>query len=188
MQKRIFDIVFSFVVLSLFLWLLIISWFIAAIDTRTNGIFTQQRIGQHGRKFTILKLRTIKNDLLSGKQTISKMGFFLRKYKLDELPQLLNILSGKMSVVGPRPDLEGYYDLLEGESKKIVQLKPGLTSAASLKYINEEEILKKQNDPLLYNMTVIFPDKVQMNLAYFYNHSVFGDFKIILKTVIKVWF
>jgi len=183
MKKRIFDIIFSLLVLALVFWVLLISWFISIIDTRTNGIFIQQRIGQHGKKFNIFKFRTIQKDLQSGKEVISNIGCLLRKYKLDELPQLFNVLRGKMSLVGARPDIEGYYDLLKGEDRKILNLKPGLTSDASLKYINEVEILKKQCDPLLYNDTVIFPDKVKMNLEYYYNHSIIGDFIIILRTV-----
>ena len=110
---------------------------------------------------------------------------FLRKTKIDELPQLWNILIGDMSFVGPRPDITGYYDLLEGENRKILQLKPGLTSEASIKYANEEAIIAAQPDPLHYNDTVIFPDKVKMNLAYYYSNSVVGDIKIIWKTIFR---
>lgn len=90
-----------------------------------------------------------------------------------------------MSLVGPRPDVAGYYDRLEGENKKILELKPGLTSMASIKYANEEALLAAQENPLKYNDTVIFPDKVRMNLEYYYHHSLFGDLKIILKTIFR---
>lgn len=116
---------------------------------------------------------------------ISKIGEFLRSYKLDELPQFFNVLKGDMSVVGPRPDLQGYYDLLEGENREILQLKPGLTSPAALKYSNEKQLLEKQKFPLLYNDNNIFPDKVRMNLDYNYQRSFWGDLIIILETV---WF
>lgn len=116
---------------------------------------------------------------------ISKIGEFLRSYKLDELPQFFNVLKGDMSVVGPRPDLQGYYDLLEGENREILQLKPGLTSPAALKYSNEKQLLEKQEFPLLYNDNNIFPDKVRMNLDYNYQRSFWGDLIIILETV---WF
>ena len=114
---------------------------------------------------------------------ISKLGAFLRNSKLDELPQLWNIVIGNMSFVGPRPDIAGYYDVLEGENRKILELKPGLTSLASIKYSKEELLLEQQENPLNYNDTVIFPDKVKMNLQYYYSNSVFIDVKIIWKTI-----
>ena len=120
---------------------------------------------------------------LTGK--ISKLGAFLRKSKLDELPQFWNVLIGDMSFVGPRPDIAGYYDVLEGEDRKILLLKPGLTSLASIKYANEEEILGLQENSLLYNDTIIFPDKVKMNLDYYYNHSFLSDINIIIKTIFR---
>lgn len=185
MIKRFFDIIFSLFTLVLFFWVILISWLLAVIDTHTNGIFLQERIGQYGKKFKIYKLRTIPISSSSEDYRISKIGQLLRYYKLDELPQLYNILKGDMSVVGPRPDLPGYYDLLEGENRKILELKPGLTSLASLKYNKEEFLLEKQESPLTYNDSFIFPDKVRLNLAYYYNQSFGGDIVIVLKTV---WF
>jgi lipopolysaccharide/colanic/teichoic acid biosynthesis glycosyltransferase len=185
MSKRLFDILFSLFTLILFFWVILISWLLAVIDTHTNGIFVQERIGQYGKKFKIYKLRTISISSSSEDYRISKIGKLLRYYKLDELPQLYNILKGNMSVVGPRPDVPGYYDLLEGENRKILELKPGLTSLASIKYNKEEFLLEKQEDPLAYNDSIIFPDKVRLNLAYYYNRSFAGDIVIILKTV---WF
>jgi len=178
MFKRFFDIIFSFLSLVLIAPFIIISWLLACIDTQTNGIFIQQRIGQYGKSFLIYKLRTMHPK----KNTISNIGAFLRKLKLDELPQLLNILQGTMSLVGPRPDIAGYYDVLEGEERLLLNLKPGLTSEAAIKYANEEALLKQQENPLQYNDTILFPDKVQLNLAYYYNHTFLGDLKIILKT------
>ncbi|PVX46604.1 lipopolysaccharide/colanic/teichoic acid biosynthesis glycosyltransferase [Flavobacterium sp. 103] len=180
--KRFFDISFSFFTLLLFFWLIFLTWFLAMIDTRSNGIFTQERIGQFGKGFKIYKLRTIQIATNTGTLQISRIGRFLRNYKLDELPQLINVLKGEMSVVGPRPDIVGYYDLLEGENRKILELKPGLTSLASLKYYNEDELLEKQVSPLEYNDKIIFPDKVKLNLEYYYNQSFSGDLKVILAT------
>ena len=114
---------------------------------------------------------------------ISRIGQFLRKTKIDELPQLWNVLKGDMSFVGPRPDVAGYYDALEGEARKILELKPGITSEASIKYRNEESLLAQQDSPLTYNDTVIFPEKVRMNLDYYYHNSLVGDLKIIFKTI-----
>jgi lipopolysaccharide/colanic/teichoic acid biosynthesis glycosyltransferase len=113
------------------------------------------------------------------------LAAFFRNSKLDELPQLWNVFLGDMSFVGPRPDIAGYYDVLEGENRKILELKPGLTSLASIKYANEDDILAHQENPLVYNDTILFPDKVKMNLAYFYNNSLLGDVKIILNTLFR---
>lgn len=118
---------------------------------------------------------------------ISPIGSFLRKYKIDELPQLFNILKGDMSFVGPRPDIEGYYDQLTGEERKILKLKPGLTSEASIIFRNEEELLAKQNNPLKYNDEVLFPEKIRLNLDYYYNRSIFLDLKIILRTLLTLF-
>lgn len=185
--KRIFDIVFSVLILFLFSWLLLLAWLLALVDTRTNGIFKQERIGQFGNKFKIYKLRTFQINPSGDDVTISRIGQMLRNYKLDELPQLINVLKGEMSIVGPRPDVEGYYDVLEGEERKILELKPGLTSLASLKYYNEDEILEKQDFPLEYNDVVLFPDKVKLNLEYYYHYSILGDLKIILETCKKMF-
>ncbi len=143
------------------------------------GLFFQMRVGQYGKPFVIYKLKTIHPTT----NRISKMGLFFRTYKLDEFPQLLNVLKGDMSFVGPRPDLPGYYDKLKGEERKILQLKPGITSPASLKYFNEEKLLQQQSDPDRYNDCVIFPDKVRMNLNYFNSNSFYGDLKIIWNTL-----
>ena len=188
MIKRFFDIIFSFFFLLFFFWVVCIAWLLAAIDTHTNGIFIQQRIGQFGNPFKIYKLRTIQILTSSGNRRISKIGKFLRGYKLDELPQFFNVLKGEMSLVGPRPDLPGYYDLLEGENRKILELKPGLTSLASLKYSEEESLLSKQISPINYNDSIVFPDKVRLNLDYYYHRSFWGDVGIILKTIGVLFF
>ncbi|WP_313803815.1 sugar transferase [Flavobacterium sp.] len=177
--KRLFDIVFSATALVFVGWIIFLCWLVATIDTRENGFFLQKRVGQHARYFTILKIRTMKD----GK--VTWLGAFFRKTKLDELPQFINVLIGDMSVVGPRPDIPGYYDLLEGESRKILELKPGLTSLASLKYFNEEYLLEKQENPLHFNDTVIFPDKVRMNLQYYHTRTFWGDVKIVLATLFQ---
>ena len=182
MPKRLFDLFFATLGLLLTLPLLVVLYTIAAIDTQQNGIFSQKRIGQFGIPFTIYKIRTFGR---STEKPISTIGVLLRNSKLDELPQLWNILIGNMSFVGPRPDIAGYYDLLQGEDRKILELKPGITSLASIKYANEDVLLAQQEYPLVYNDTVIFPDKVKMNLTYYYNHSLFGDIEIIWKTLFR---
>ncbi|MGV6845133.1 MAG: sugar transferase [Lutibacter sp.] len=182
--KRLLDIFLALFLLLFFWWLLLFLFFIALFDTQSFGFFVQDRVGQFGKIFKIIKIKTIhpKN------KTISKVGRFLRNSKLDELPQLINILVGDMSFVGPRPDIIGYYNGLKGESKKILQLKPGLTSKATLKYFNEEEILSKQKHPKQYNDEVIFPDKISMNLAYYYQRTFWGDIRIIFKTIKVIFF
>lgn len=148
-----------------------------------NVLFLQERIGQYGKKFIIYKFRTMNGN----NNKISPIGSFLRKNKIDELPQLLNILKGEMSFVGPRPDIEGYYDKLTGEERKILELKPGLTSESSIIFRNEEELLAKQNNPLKYNDEVLFPEKIRLNLDYYYNRPIFLDLKIILRTLLTLF-
>ncbi|ESU27275.1 sugar transferase [Flavobacterium limnosediminis JC2902] len=186
MGKRLFDIVFSLIVLPLLCWLLFLGWILAVADTGTSGFFLQKRVGRYGKLFTIIKLRTVRKSKV-GVTSISKTGAFLRNSKIDELPQLINVLIGQMSIVGPRPDLPGYYDTLEGENRKILELRPGLTSEASIKYCDEEQLLNRKEQPLQYNDEVIFPDKVVLNLHYYYNRSFLGDILIIIRTVLCKW-
>ncbi|MBC7640976.1 MAG: sugar transferase [Flavobacterium sp.] len=181
MIKRIFDIFFSFLAILFSGIFILIFWIFASIDTRSNGLFVQKRIGQFGKIFKIFKLKSIQNNSVE----ISKFGKFLRKSKIDELPQLWNVLIGEMSIVGFRPDIEGYYDKLSDQNRKILDLKPGLTSLASIKYADEDDILANQKNPLQYNDEIIFPDKVKMNLEYVYNQSFVLDLKIIYKTIFR---
>ena len=116
-------------------------------------------------------------------KTVSSFGKFIRTSKIDELPQFLNVLAGDMSLVGPRPDIAGYYDRLEGDQRKILELRPGITSEASIKYRDEERLLQAQPDPLKFNDEVIFPDKVRMNLEYYHCRGLMRDIEIIIRTV-----
>ncbi len=184
MAKRIFDILFAIVCIALLGWLIMVCWILASIDTKSNGLFIQKRIGKFGKPFNIFKLKSMK--AVNGIKTISWFGNFIRKTKIDELPQLLNVLIGNMSVVGPRPDIPGYYDKLQGTERKILELKPGLTSLATLKYANEETLLAQQDNPLHYNDTILFPDKVKLNLHYYHTHTFYGDLKIIWKTAMSL--
>ena len=168
MIKSTFDFIFALLGILLFLPL----WIIIVL-TPTVSIFKQTRIGKYSKPFTIYKIRTMNN----GK--ITKEGHFLRKSKIDELPQLFNILIGDMSFVGPRPDVPGYYDVLRGTNREILNLKPGLTSLAALKYVNEEALLITKDNPQEYNDAVIFPDKVTMNLDYCKKKSLRYDLYII---------
>ena len=154
-------------------------------------IFSQKRVGQYGKLFTMYKFRSMtvghggSSISVAGENRITPLGVKLRKYKLDELPELWNVLIGDMSFVGPRPDVPGYADILEGNDRRVLELKPGITGPASLKYRNEEEILAMQDDPIKYNDEVIFPDKVKINLRYLDNWSFFEDIKIIIYTVLS---
>lgn len=168
----------SFLAIVILLPVFVALFFIASLDTGFPGIFRQERIGRFGNVFIIYKFRTHHAKF----RTKSSVGIWMRKTKLDELPQLFNIIKGDMSLVGPRPDIAGYYDVLKGDDRLILNLKPGLTSEAGIKFKNEEEILNLQNDPLQYNDEVLFPEKVKMNLDYYHNLSLKNDFKILLKT------
>lgn len=176
---RVLNVLFSLLILLVLSGVILIIFILAFFDTKSNGFFTQKRVGQFGKTFTIFKIKTMHPKT----RTISSFGKFLRRTKLDELPQLFNIIKGDMSFVGPRPDIPGYYDVLEGENRKILELKPGLTSEASIKYRNEETFLQSVSNPKQYNDEIIFPDKVRMNLHYYYNHNLLIDLKIILKTI-----
>lgn len=172
---------------------LAVSLLLKIKEPKSPLFFRQKRIGQFGKPFYILKFTTMRgdeaNDLPQNNITVANderftpTGRLLNKYKLNELPQLWNVLKGEMSFVGPRPDVEGYADKLTGEDRKILLLKPGITGPATIKYRNEEELLAIQPDPLKYNDEVIWPDKVRINLDYLENQSFAGDLKIIFQTV-----
>ncbi len=153
--------------------------------------FTQKRVGRHGRLFTIIKFRTmvphtdVNTVTAANDHRITKAGAFLRKWKLDELPELINVLVGDMSFVGPRPDVPGYADLLTGPEREILSLRPGITGPASLKYYHEEEILAGCENPKEYNDHVIYPDKVKINLKYLGRYNLMEDLKIIFYTLIR---
>ena len=181
MSKRIFDLVASLIALLLIGWLLLLIYCVIAVAFQGKGLFCQRRIGRFGKPFTIFKFRTMH----PGTGRISGFSKFLRDSKIDEMPQLLNVLKGDMSFVGPRPDIAGYYDLLKGEDRKILELRPGITSPASLKYSNEEKELAEQLNPLQHNDQVIFPDKIKMNLEYYYRRDFWYDLKVIVQTVFR---
>ena len=179
--KRSFDLVFSLLGLLLLGIPILVLLLIAYIDNG-RGLFRQVRIGQYGKPFTIYKIKTLQECCLQP----TRYGQFLRRSKLDELPQLANIFLGQMSFVGPRPDVPGYYDKLQGEERKLLELKPGLCSRAALKYRNEEQLLAQHPDPLRYNDQVLFPDKLRMNLEYYQNLSFKEDLQILWQTA-RLW-
>jgi lipopolysaccharide/colanic/teichoic acid biosynthesis glycosyltransferase len=189
--KRLFDIVASFIGLILISPLLIIIALLIKIRMPGPVFFCQKRAGRHGNPFTIYKFRTMvvnhKGNTISikGESRITPLGAKLRKYKLDELLELWNVLKGEMSFVGPRPDMPEYINRLVGEEKLILELRPGITGPASLKYANEEELLASVDDPKKYNDVVLWPDKIRINMDYYRNNSLSGDIVIIFKTIFK---
>jgi lipopolysaccharide/colanic/teichoic acid biosynthesis glycosyltransferase len=188
--KRCFDLVFSLVGLFLTFPIIILCYVFASFETRASGFFIQTRIGRYGEPFQVIKIRTMYPSTIPGKtitvssdNRITKSGRFFRRTKLDELPQLWNILIGDMSFVGPRPDVPGYADCLTGPDRLLLLVRPGITGPASLKYRDEEILLASQIDPEAYNNNIIWPDKVAINVLYVKNWRFFSDIKYILKTV-----
>ena len=189
--KFLFDRIVSFLGL-LFLWPVLIILAVLVKVKMPGGpiFFVQKRVGKDGKLFTIAKYRTMtvnhggSSVSVKGESRITPLGAKLRKYKLDELPELWNVLKGEMSFVGPRPDVPGYADQLQGDDRKVLKLRPGITGPATLKYRNEEELLATVDNPQEYNDTVIFPDKVRINRYYQNHYSFWMDIKIILATVL----
>ena len=189
-MKRCLDVVVSVAVLALASWLILLAWVAACVDTRRNGLFTQDRIGMDGRVFRVYKLRTMR-DVPGVSSTVTtrsdprvtSLGRVIRRARVDELPQFFNVLIGDMSVVGPRPDVPGFADALTGSDREILAVRPGITGPASLKYRDEASLLDGQDDPERYNREVIWPDKVAINLEYIRSWSVMLDLKYIWLTV-----
>lgn len=191
MLKFLFDRIVSFFGL-LFLWpiLIIVALLIRIKMPGGPVIFKQKRVGRNGKLFTMYKFRSMtvshsgSSVSVAGENRITPLGAKLRRYKLDELPELWNVLIGDMSFVGPRPDVPGYADKLVGEAREILKLRPGITGPASLKYRNEEELLSQVKNPIEYNDEVIFPDKTRINLYYLNHQSFVMDIKLIICTVL----
>ena len=186
--KRIFDVVLVLLLLPLLLIPITILIIVASVDTKKWGVFSQFRVGQHGKLFRIYKIRTLKEEehkLGHLEKSATRLGKYLRQTKLDELPQLFNVLLGDMSFVGPRPDVQGFADELKGDNRKILIVKPGITGEATLKYKDEERVLERQNDPEHYNRTIIWVDKVKINKNYVENYSFYLDLRLILKSTLN---
>ena len=185
--KRIFDLVLSLILIPIVIVPLFVLVIVSSIDTKAYGIFTQKRVGQHAKLFSIFKLRTLRNEphqLGHLNCSATKFGKLLRQTKLDELPQLFNVLIGDMSFVGPRPDIQGFADQLIGEDRIILMVKPGITGPATIKYKDEEALLAQQPDPETYNRTIIWVDKVEINKKYVQNWSFCLDLGFISKSII----
>ena len=191
-MKRIMDILFSILAVIILFPLFFLLSILIKSTSKGPFFFIQERVGKDGKIFKMIKFRSMfvtqepsSTISIKGDIRVTKIGVFLRRYKLDELPELINVLLGHMSLVGPRPDVPGYADKLVGDDRNILKLRPGITSPASLKYSNEEEILVKQKNPKAYNDEVIYPDKVRINLEYYNNQSIWLDIKIIFATIFR---
>lgn len=183
--KSFFDFILTLFLLPIFLPIIVVLCIISWLETGQSGIFTQKRVGRNAVLFRIYKIRSMKDssDEFSTQKNVSSYGKFLRNSKLDETPQLFNILLGQMSFVGPRPDIEGYADQLKGDDRIILTVKPGITGPAQLAFRNEELILKEQKDPLRYNDEILWPQKVQINKEYVENWSFLSDINYLIKTI-----
>ena len=189
-RKRCFDLSVSLLLLLPALLPIGIGWLLARIETGESGFFTQTRIGKDGKHFRVIKLRTMKSSAeekstvtTERDQRITKSGKIMRRWKIDELPQLLNVLRGEMSLVGPRPDVPGFADRLEGEDRIILTVLPGITGPASLAFRDEETLLANVDDPERYNREVIWPEKVRINKEYIRHWSLKQDIRILWETV-----
>jgi lipopolysaccharide/colanic/teichoic acid biosynthesis glycosyltransferase len=192
--KRCFDIVFSLICLMLLTPLLLLISFIIIIDSKGPVFFIQGRVGKNNQDFNIYKFRTMriqsesKGLLTLGNHDsrITQVGYFLRRYKIDEFPQLLNILKGDMSFVGPRPELRYYVNFYSEDDLRIFEVRPGITGLASLKYRNEVELLKAAENPEEFFIKTIIPDKLKYNKAYIKQRHFFFDLKLIFITIVQV--
>jgi len=191
--KRSFDLAVSVIGLLTCGWLILVAFLVASFDTRASGFFIQRRIGRSGRGFPLLKIRTMRD--VDGSDTtvttandhrVTTFGRFFRRTKLDELPQLLNVLFGHMSIVGPRPDVAGFADRLEGPDRVILTVRPGITGPATLRFRDEERVLAAVEDPERYNREVLYPQKVRINREYVEGYRFREDLRIVIATIVEV--
>lgn len=194
-MKRLFDIIFSSIMIILLspFCLLISIWIVT--DSRGGVIYKQKRIGKKGEEFFILKFRTMKPD--DGRQLqitvgsrdsrITRAGYWLRRFKMDELPQLVNVLLGEMSVVGPRPEVPKYVALYNDQQRAVLSVRPGITDMASLQYFEESDLIAKSDQPEKTYIEVIMPEKLRINLLYIQRASFLTDLEIIGKTALRIF-
>lgn len=195
MVKRLFDIFFSLLGIVILLPVFVLIALFVGLGSRGGVFFIQKRVGKNGKDFSLLKFRTMlpdsdKKGLLTvgmRDSRITRTGYFLRKYKLDELPQLFNVLIGNMSLVGPRPEVRKYVDMYNEEQKKVLSVQPGITDYASIEYVNENEVLAKSPDPEQTYINEVMPHKLELNLKYIREKGLGVDLKIIFKTIAKIF-
>jgi lipopolysaccharide/colanic/teichoic acid biosynthesis glycosyltransferase len=193
-MKRLFDILFSLLVLIIGLPFGLLIVICIAVDSRGNVIYKQKRVGRNNVDFQLYKFRTMCADADKGSQItvsdrdsrITKTGAFLRKYKIDEFPQFLNILKGEMSIVGPRPEVRKYVEMYTPEQMRVLSVRPGLTDYASIRYVNENALLAASDNPEETYIHEIMPDKLALNLQYIDEQSIWVDCKIMWQTVMAI--
>lgn len=194
MLKRCFDIVCSAIGLILLCPLFVIVAIWIKLDSEGPVFYRQVRVGRKNKDFRIYKFRSMAVDsdkkgliTIGGKDSrVTRVGYYIRKYKIDELPQLINVFIGDMSFVGPRPEVRKYVDMYTAEQLRVLDVRPGITDAASIKYRNENDLLATQSNPELYYIQVIMQDKLQINLDYVANHSFIKDINLIFKTFLSL--
>ncbi len=193
-MKRLFDITSSLIVITIGFPFFIIISILIALDSKGGIFFIQQRVGKDNKDFELFKFRTMRSNsekagqiTVGGKDPrITKIGYLLRKFKLDEFPQLLNVIKGDMSIIGPRPEVRRYVDMYSKEQLKVLSVRPGLSDFASIEYINENELLGKSDNPEKTYIGEIMPAKLQLNLKYIEQKSFGTDIKLIFKTIRKI--
>lgn len=191
---RFFDVILSFIGLLILSPFLLVVYLLIRLESKGGGFYAQERTGRWGKPFLLYKFRSMrigsdKKGLITvGERDsrITKMGYFVRRYKIDELPQLWNVLKGDMSLVGPRPEVKKYTDLYNDEQKKVLSIKPGITDWASIKYVDENRILGEAENPDETYVKVIMPSKIALNMIYINNHNVKEYFKIIFATLSNI--
>lgn len=194
-MTRLFDIAFSFVGLVLLSPLFVIIWLIIVLTSKGGGFYKQIRVGKNGCDFRLYKFRSMRKDADKGRlitvggkdPRITPIGYFIRRFKIDELPQLFNVLKGDMSLVGPRPEVRKYVDLYTEEQQKVLSVRPGITDYASIEYVDENVLLGNADNPDEVYINQIMPDKIRLNMKYIDNQSVKEYFKIIFLTVFKIF-
>lgn len=192
---RLLDIIFSAVGLLLLSPLFLIIYILIRCESKGGGFYCQQRVGKDGRMFGLYKFRSMRTGsdkkgliTVGGHDSrITRMGYFIRKYKIDELPQLWNVLKGDMSLVGPRPEVKKYVDLYTEEQRRVLSVRPGITDYASIEYVDENEILGKADNPDRIYVEEIMPAKIKLNMRYIENRSLKEYFKIIGLTFINIF-
>jgi lipopolysaccharide/colanic/teichoic acid biosynthesis glycosyltransferase len=193
-MKRLFDAAVSFLALIVLSPVMLVIWLLVKLTSKGPGIFAQTRVGRHNKDFTLYKFRTMYINAHTGTQItignrdprITPVGYFLRKYKLDELPQLVNVLTGDMSFVGPRPEVRKYVDMYSSVQLQVLSVRPGITDYASLLFINENELLGQSQNPEHEYVHTIMPQKLELNLKYIQTQSFWGDMRLIFKTVLRI--
>jgi lipopolysaccharide/colanic/teichoic acid biosynthesis glycosyltransferase len=194
--KRLFDIIFSALGIIILSPIFLLLWFTIKLESHGPALFMQTRVGKNNKDFKLIKFRSMYlNSESFGQLTvgmrdprITNVGYTLRKYKLDELPQLLNVLKGDMSLVGPRPEVRKYVNMYTPQQMKVLEVNPGITDYASIQFINENQLLANAENPDEYYINNIMPKKLEMNLQYIKSNNPFKDISLILKTIFRIMF